>query len=725
MKITKKSGNTLKFFSYICVPSSKARKEWNLINMANLKEILNKDIKNINIKFNSNMSIALFTYFIWLIMNLFGWENKYFNKLIIKTPIIIKALHFIFMYFIFSKLFFIFKNRKTEQGKIEFNVFLIFYVILISILLLTWPGTWSWDDIYILHNASYFELTPWQHFFSGLFHIMCLQTLPLASGIIIIQMLIASFIMGYSASKISIIYCKNEKQRIVMCIIMILIGLLAPIVLYLLSGFRMGIYSFLELLLITKLIVIYKEKTEIVDIVKLGIITIIVSCWRTEAIYYPLIVLILLLLLGEKKIFKRFAFIFFVVVMLFDLAIIRYNNMLISNNNYSIAATIDPLVSIINNVPLQEIDGIEKIEKVINIEYIINNPNMTGEEYFWTTGVVKKYTPEQYTEYINTFIKLTLKYPKIISKSAWDILYKAISGQGIDGKQTTKNCILGSGNTLKLFDKNDGAGQKWSNIVSDIKQPFNLELRNKVILFICGVDKEGNINIFHRILWNGFIPIILATICLIYKFLKKDWFMLGLLVLVLARVPLLFITAPAPFFMYYLSIYLCSYVLSTIVFFEMINKKKIELKNKKQIETRFKIIINQFLSFMLVSGIGWMIDFSIYSLLTYFLGIKVLFANILSSIPAITYVFLMSNKKIFKNNNTKFSLKIKYIIYFIYQFFLILVVSILGEYLYSKLINYNLITNIYNNLKIIIKITITPITMILNFIAMKNLVEKL
>ena len=41
--------------------------------------------------------------------------------------------------------------------------------------------------------------------------------------------------------------CKNEKQRIVMCIIMILIGLLAPIVLYLLSGFRMGIYSFLEL----------------------------------------------------------------------------------------------------------------------------------------------------------------------------------------------------------------------------------------------------------------------------------------------------------------------------------------------------------------------------------------------------------------------------------------------------------------------------------------------
>lgn len=158
---------------------------------------------------------------------------------------------------------------------------------------------------------------------------------------------------------------------------------------------------------------------------------------------------------------------------------------------------------------------------------------------------------------------------------------------------------------------------------------------------------------------------------------------------------------------------------------EMINKEKIEEKYKDKIEIQFKIIVNQFLSFMLVSGVGWIIDFSIYSLLTYFLGIKVLFANILSSIPAITYVFFMSNKRIFKNSNSRFNLKIKYIIYFVYQFFLILFVSILGEFLYNKLIDYNLIPIIYNNLKIIIKITITPITMILNFLAMKNLVEKL
>ena len=102
-----------------------------------------------------------------------------------------------------------------------------------------------------------------------------------------------------------------------------------------------------------------------------------------------------------------------------------------------------------------------------------------------------------------------------------------------------------------------------------------------------------------------------------------------------------------------------------------------------------------------------------------------MYANILSSIPAITYVFLMSNKNIFKNTESKLSIKIKYLIYFGYQLILLFCISALGEFLYSKLLNIIAIPIILNNLKIVIKILITPITMTLNFIVLKNIIEKL
>lgn len=136
-------------------------------------------------------------------------------------------------------------------------------------------------------------------------------------------------------------------------------------------------------------------------------------------------------------------------------------------------------------------------------------------------------------------------------------------------------------------------------------------------------------------------------------------------------------------------------------------------------------ILKQIFSFLIVSGTGWLIDFSIYLILTYFAGFNVIVANICSSIPAITLVFLVSNKKIFKNKNSNLKLKTKYMVYFGYQLLLILCISEFGEFLYNTLFDIIEIPLILSNLKLIIKIIITPITMILNFIVMKNLIEKL
>lgn len=137
-------------------------------------------------------------------------------------------------------------------------------------------------------------------------------------------------------------------------------------------------------------------------------------------------------------------------------------------------------------------------------------------------------------------------------------------------------------------------------------------------------------------------------------------------------------------------------------------------------------LFHQFKTFLLTSGVGWMIDFSIYSILTTFLGTNVLYANIISSIPSVTFVFFVSTKKTFSNNATNVSLKLKYIIYIIYQLILLLIISSLGQWLFDMLITIPWITNILGRyIKIFIKIIITPITMTINFLVMKGLIEKL
>lgn len=140
-------------------------------------------------------------------------------------------------------------------------------------------------------------------------------------------------------------------------------------------------------------------------------------------------------------------------------------------------------------------------------------------------------------------------------------------------------------------------------------------------------------------------------------------------------------------------------------------------------------LIRQFIHFLGISGIGWGIDFSIFYVLTEKLGLNVVIGNIISSIPAITFVFFSATKKTFSANiNSRLNLKQKYVLFLLCQGVLLLFVSVLGEFIYRiiKRMDYPYIGEfIFIHGKLLSKILITPITMTLNFIIMKNLSEKL
>ena len=136
-----------------------------------------------------------------------------------------------------------------------------------------------------------------------------------------------------------------------------------------------------------------------------------------------------------------------------------------------------------------------------------------------------------------------------------------------------------------------------------------------------------------------------------------------------------------------------------------------------------KEIIKQAMKFFGISGIGWILDLIIYTILTNLLNVHITIANIISSFVGVTFVFLTSTRRLFINNS-KINLKLKYIIYILYQIVLVLTTSYLMSLIKTELINLN-IEFIINYINLIVKIIVTPFTMCINFIVMKNLIEKI
>ena len=79
----------------------------------------------------------------------------------------------------------------------------------------------------------------------------------------------------------------------------------------------------------------------------------------------------------------------------------------------------------------------------------------------------------------------------------------------------------------------------------------------------------------------------------------------------------------------------------------------------------------------------------------------------------------------FNKKKSNIDITMKYVVYFIYQIILVYLVSSLAQLMYDNSINVLTKAIIINNLKIIIKLLITPITMTCNFFVMKILSEKL
>lgn len=136
-----------------------------------------------------------------------------------------------------------------------------------------------------------------------------------------------------------------------------------------------------------------------------------------------------------------------------------------------------------------------------------------------------------------------------------------------------------------------------------------------------------------------------------------------------------------------------------------------------------KKLIIQFFKFIGISGIGWLLDFGTYTCLELFFE-NLTVNNMISSWIGLTFTFLFSTRKVFENNS-KIKLRWKYLIYLLYQCILILTVSKAVSSINLLIVKYITVSFIQNFSYLLAKIGVTPFTMILNYLVMKLLMEKI
>ena len=523
-----------------------------------------------------NYKVLIFSIVMWAIFLFSGVQDYYFYdfELLNETQKLVciscKILNIAFIHIISLVFYHMLKNRKNAETRKRIAITLSYFAIIMLVLVLIWPGAWSWDDVWIVSDAQYYFLTPWQHFFSGLLHVLCLQLIPIPTGVLIIQSLLASFIVGYCVTKLSSL-APTLKSRLVLTIILFVMLLSPPLVVYILTGFRMGFYSYLELLLVTKVFILFKQGTKatLTDLMAVCVLTIIVGSWRTEAIYYPVAMFFILWIMGKNIITFKRVVIVSLCSMLAILGIGKYNTHLVGNNNYSLTATVAIVAELVRVANESDQEELALIDKVMDVEYILNNSQKTGEQCYWSGGVVSDYSEEDYSGYISAFVKLCVKYPLVALKTATDIFIQTGSGVYYNG-------IIRAVLRNDIYDGINEASLRW--MLLDNTSALNEELRNNTLHLLSGLDDDFKPNLIYFFGWNLFIPLITIIALLIYKLVKKEFFMVLLLLTILGRVPLVFVTSSAPYFMYYLSTYVCISIFGSVFIFELVLKL---LENKK------------------------------------------------------------------------------------------------------------------------------------------------
>ena len=442
-------------------------------------------------------------------------------------------------------------KKKNGMFLAYLKFFLVYFSIMGVLFLLVWPGIFKGDEFYVLRSALNFQLSSAQTGLTSCFYIICLLFFPNMAMITFVQLLIICCIIAYIMKNLSDIY-GSKKIRIMMipfCLLPVLDGNLFTL--------RATLVGWLFLLVLFQVFFAYKRnRLSVKGWIFLSIVSGLIMAWRSEYIY--LLVLLPAALWFLKLFSWKNACISALIIGLSFLCF-QVPNKIAANgsNKYPISLVINPLGNLFNEEHLEGpsvYEDILTLNELIDVQLLRRNASVRNISQYWNIPDV---LPK---EQLNRFMTAALR---LIVYNFDDFLkYRCLTFAHTNGFYEDEINHPGGEMVSGILELNY-YDTNFKEIFPFMGAPFGQAVREKVIEFLaCRHYVQGECTT------NGLLPvfynclptlILLAVATLIGCFKKKKAFVV-LSLLIQIQLVLIFLTAPAMFFMYYYCFYLCGYV---------------------------------------------------------------------------------------------------------------------------------------------------------------------
>lgn len=484
---------------------------------------------------------------LWLVVAALHWILSFFTDTLIFTceiPWVYAVWKAIFLFFVivfYQVVGYVVHEYRAGNPAVRKVCRLtgVYFLIMMIFLLLTWPGIWRIDEFSILRTAKELHIHYWQGYLTSVYYILCLMMIPAPVSVVIFMCVINSFVAGYLIYKLWM-YTGKRKAAYLLYIPF----LFFPVIDSNLYPMRMSIYAFLELLLLAKICFWFYEKRTPgkKEIFGMLLLAAVVTCWRSESIYYIVLFPVLLAVFFWKRISKKQ--LAKVIVSFLALSIVAVGIQKVGEgegDGYEITAIIRPLTPLVVEAAYaEETDLIAAIDKVINCAWIFEGASKgeNGLGIFWGyigNGLIKdgQYTDEEYRDMLKAYYTLILRHPKIFLLERWQN-------------------YLGTTGLLGRITENEPPSPVINDTVRKVVYSI-LEFRS--------LDDYYTQGTLAKVVYNSIPPSIILFLGVVICLWKKKLIYTGSILMVFLKVPLVFLTAPGGLFMYYYSPYLCGWVL--------------------------------------------------------------------------------------------------------------------------------------------------------------------
>jgi len=452
-------------------------------------------------------------------------------------------------------------KRNNDSWAKQERHFLLILFINIAVFILSYPGNWHGDDIAVFTGVHLLGFQTWQHYFTSLYYIISMMFIPIPSGVIVVQLIIITLINTHIIKWINNNIIKNNWIYAVY-----IVFILPPILFHNAYPLRNTLYAYIELLFAFQLFRLTYEKGQINlwILTRFSILIAILANWRAEGIYYLLIgpIVCIWLFRIETTLKQKVIFFFLTFILGFLLFIPQKVLSSLDGKNYELTAYMNPLGDLLiaadkttDKQIINDIGSICLIDSIV----LLTEKGVNGECIYWTDKMYKKnLLPENINKFKQAYLKLAFNHLDIYISTQWNLFLTTSLIYKNNRLFTTPSLSLDTINNDETLASLHSSFAKYP-----FNKPINTKLRNDYYTLICCRDSPSSFEKPTKwlpVFWNNIPPILFLILVTIGLFFTK-YRNFGLIVaLPLIKLPLIFLTAPAPFFMYYFSLYLIGYM---------------------------------------------------------------------------------------------------------------------------------------------------------------------